>query len=115
MKVYTCPTECPAPTPDYTNYDSAKEIRAEKDHQEQLAKWLRANGFNGKHTGGIYRQGVADGYAMYMLADGPKSCLIHLPYGDAYQARDVEYVPKKEIIRRIEAEKKFREIWDKKS
>jgi hypothetical protein len=114
MKVYSCPAEVPAPTPNYRNYDSAKELAAEKKHQADLAKWLKTMGYKGKHTGGIYSVCVADGKAAYMLADGPtKSILIHLPYGDAYESRDVEFIPKKEIIRRIEAEKKFREIWNR--
>ena len=107
MKVYTCPPSLPAPTIDYRNYDSAKEIAAEQEHSNKLKTWLKLNGCTGKYTGEIFSAGVADGCAQYMLADGRKSCLIHLPYGDAYQYRDVEFLPKKEIIRRIEADKKI--------
>jgi hypothetical protein len=31
---------------------------------------------------------------------------MHLPYGDAYQYRDVEFLPKDEIIRRIDMDAK---------
>jgi len=113
MKVYTCPKEVPAPTPDYSNYDSAKVLADENLHQARLVKWLKKGGYTGKYTGEIYSVGVADGHANYMVADGPKSCLIHLPYGDAYDSRDVEFIPKKEIIRRIEARKGFREMWNR--
>lgn len=120
MKVYTCPKQVPAPKPDYANYDSAKEIAAEEQHMADLKAWLVKQGFTGKYTGEIYRTHVADGYAQYMFADvpkgytSPKPFLIHLPYGDAYDSRDVEFLPKKEIIARIEAEKKFRALWNKK-
>ena len=113
MKVYSCPAELPAPQPDYSNYDCNKELAREEAHMEKLAKWLRARGYTGKYTGEIYREGVADGYACYMLADGPQSFLIHLPYGDGYQSRDVLFVPKKEIVKRIEGEKKFRKLFSK--
>lgn len=111
MKIYTCPDEIPAPKPDYDNYDSLKQQQAEENHEKELAKWLKSNGFPGKYTGEIYRVGVADGYARYMVADGRTFCLIHLPYGDAYQSRDVQFLPKKEIIRRVEADKVFRAKW----
>ncbi len=119
MKVYTCPKEVPAPKPDYRNYDHVKEQAAEDKHMADLKAWLVKQGFTGKYTGEIYSVGVADGHAQYMLADvpkgytSPKSFLIHLPYGDAYQSRDIEFIPKKEIIRRIDAHKKFQAVWKK--
>lgn len=117
MKVYSCPKEVPAPQPDYSHYDHKKEMAAEEKHQVALKAWLVKQGFTGKYTGEIYSVGVADGHAQYMLADvppgytSPKSFLIHLPYGDAYDSRDVEFIPKKEIIKRIEAQKKLRAMF----
>lgn len=111
MKIYACPKECPAPTPDYSNYDHNKEIAAENKHMADLKAWLVRQGFTGKYTGEIYKDGVADGYALYMLADGPKSFLIHLPYGDAYQSRDAAFLPKKEIVRRIDADKRLNTLF----
>jgi len=114
MKIYSCPDEVPAPKVDYSaKYDRAKEDAAEKKHMADLAKWLKKSGYTGKYTGEIYRQQIADGYAAYMFGDGSKSCLIHLPYGDGYHARDVEFVPKKEIIARIERDKAFSVMWKK--
>ncbi len=111
MKIYSCPTQVPPPEPDYSNYDHAKEMAAEETHKAKLAAWLKANGFPGKHTGAIYSEGVADGRALYMVADGRTFALIHLPYGDAYQGRNVQFMPKAEVIRRIEAEAKFNAMW----
>jgi hypothetical protein len=108
MKIFNCPKEVPAPKPDYSSrYNRAAEIRAEDKHKTDLMEWLQRAGYTGKQTGKVYRDQVADGYALYMVADGPKSCLIHLPYGDAYHSRDASFLPKKEIIRRIEARRDF--------
>lgn len=115
MKVYSCPKELPAPKIDVANFDWTKHDKAEAAHKKALAKWLKEAGYTGKYTGELVSFPVADGYAQYMMADGPKSFLVHLPYGDAWQYRDVEFLPKKEIIRRIEAEKKFHEIFHRKS
>jgi hypothetical protein len=111
MKIYSCPKEVPAPEPDYGNYDHAKERQAEEAHQANLKAWLQKRGYTGKYTGEIYREGVADGYALYMVGHGRSFCLIHLPYGDAYQSRNVQFLPKKEITRRIDAEKAFSIRW----
>lgn len=113
MKIYSCPSEVPAPTPDYANYNNAKEIAAENKHMADLKAWLKKGGYSGKYTGEIYKEHVADGFALYMVADGSASCLIHLPYGDAYRSRDVGFLPKKEIIRRIEADKAFKALFPK--
>lgn len=113
MKIYSCPKQFPAPTPDYSNYNRAKEEKAEIDHIAQLKEHFIACGYNGKYTGKIYREGVADGYAVYMVVDGPKSFLIHLPYGDGYTAQNVQFLPKKEIIRRIDAQENFNRMFRK--
>ena len=111
MKVFSSPV--PAPEVDYANYDRDKERKREDEHTSSVKKWLLDNGYNGKLTGKIVTFPVADGYAQYMLADGRKSALIHLPYGDAYNYNDVQFLPKKEIIRRIEADKKFNAMFTK--
>jgi len=116
MKIFTCPKDVPAPTPDYgKDYDHNKTIEAEQKHMDDLKAWLKKSGYTGKYTGEIYREGVADGYALYMVADSPKFCLIHLPYGDGYQSRNVGFLPKKEIIRRIEGDKKLAALFRKKA
>jgi len=106
MKVYSVPTEVPVPEVDYSNFNYAKMLKDEEDHQERLKQWLIANGFTGKYTGEIVRFPVADGCATYMLADVPRrSVLVHLPYGDAYEYPYVEHIPKKDIVERIKMQK----------
>lgn len=113
MKVYRCPDEVPAPEVDYSNYDHQKVLRDEEKHQLDLTNWLKSNGYNGPRTGEIYREQIHDGFALYMVGDGRRACLIHLPYGDAYQSRDIHFVPKAEVYRRIDAAKKWQAMFAK--
>lgn len=113
MKIYSCPDEVPPPVVDYDNYDHAKVDDDEAAHMKALSKWLKTKGYTGKHTGEIYREGVADGYARYMVMDGRSFGLVHLPYGDGYQSRDVQFLPKKEIIRRLGLSKKMAALFAK--
>lgn len=112
MKVYSCPKEVPAPQIDFRNYDAKVEEQREQEHQAKLAEWLRQNGYNGQYTGEIYRTPVADGYASYMFGDkGRSGILIHLPYGDAYESRDVSFLTKAAIIARLNSSKKMSSIF----
>jgi hypothetical protein len=113
MKIFTCPKEVPAPAVDYSNYNHAKVAADEEKHMADLKAFLKKAGYTGKHTGEILKEPVADGYALYMVADGRPFALVHLPYGDAYQSRDAAFLPKKEILRRIEADKRFRALFAK--
>lgn len=114
MKVYSCPDECPAPTIDFANYDATEERRKEEEHKQKLTAWLKDAGYTGAFTGETVSFPVADGYAIYMLADGKPSCLIHLPYGDGWHYRDVEFLPKREILKRIQQQKQMASIFDSK-
>lgn len=112
MKIYSCPKEVLFGEPDYANFDIDKERAREETHSSDLKAWLRNAGYDGPNTGRIHSMPVADGHASYMFADrGPDSALIHLPYGDAYQARDVQFVPKTEIIKRMDAAERLSEIF----
>jgi len=114
MKVYALPKELPAPAVDYGNYNREIVARNEGEHQKRLVEWLKKAGFTGKRTGEIVSFQVADGYAQYMLGDGKKSCLIHLTYGDAYSYRDVQFLPKAEVLKRIDAGKRISALFAKK-
>lgn len=113
--MFSCPDACPAPEPDYANYDFEKEQAAEAAHQEALAAWLKANGWAGPRTGKIVRFGVADGHAAYMVADGSRGfSLIHLPYGDAYQFMGIQHWTKKAILEQLDREEKLAALFSKK-
>ena len=100
MKVYACPSQVPVPEPDYKDYK--KQMAAEEKHTADLAAWFIARGYTGKYTGRVYSQSVGDGAAQYMFVHGPtaaKCFLVHLPYGDGYQALHLEFIPASEFIR----------------
>ncbi len=112
MNIYQIPKEVPTPTVDYSNFDLATVEADEKNHQEKLKQHLIAAGYDKPLTGEILREPIADGYAMYMVMDGGRQWgLIHLPYGDAYQSQNIQYLPKAEVKKRIIANKKIRELF----
>ena len=112
MKIFTCPNEVPAPDVDWTNFNHGKMQADEQRHQEALKKHLIGIGYDGEHTGRLISFPVADGSAQYMFADsGRKSALIHLPYGDAYHYRDAEFLPRAEILKRMDQQKRFNDLF----
>ena len=115
MKIFSLPETLPAPTPDYRNYDPKAEQARENAHRAALKAHLIALGYTGKHTGAIYSQQIADGYALYMLADGRGGGLIHLPYGDGYQCPNVQHLPKRVILERIAADARMAAHFAKRS
>ncbi len=102
MKTVLLPKAMQYAEPDYANYDSDSETRREEQHIADLAQWLRQNGYAGPNTGRTLSVPRADGYARYMYADGRTPCLVHLPYGDGWEAPDVKYLPKAEVLRRLD-------------
>lgn len=110
-KIFSLPKEYPAPEIDFKNYNKEKKEENEKKHIEELKKFLIQSGYNKPLTGEIFRSPIADGYAQYMFFDAGKEWgLIHLPYGDAYNNPDVEFLTKSEIKKRIEASKKLKSV-----
>ena len=108
MQICTIPKELPKPTIDYANYDWEKAAADEEKHMADLKAWLIDEGYNGEHTGRIFKEPIADGYALYMVADGPTSALVHLPYGDAYHSENVQYLPKDVVLERCARDEAIR-------
>jgi len=111
MKVYALPAQLPAPKIDFSTFNFEKMRADEEAHQAALKAHMVGVGYAGERTGEVVRFGVADGYAQYMFADaGAKSILVHLPYGDAYSYPDVAFLPRKEVLRRMDSQKKFDQV-----
>lgn len=102
MKIVSIPDQVAYAQPDWTNYDMDAERAREEGHQETLKEWLRGNGWAGPRTGQVLQEPHADGHARYMYADGAKPVLVHLPYGDAWHSPNVEHLPRKEVLKRID-------------
>ena len=109
MKVYALPGELPVPEFSFDGDWAARE----EAHRESVRAWLKQAGYTGKHSGKVLRIPYADGYAEYMLADGTKSFLFHLPYGDGYDSRDVNFLPKKEVLARIEQQERMDALFNR--
>lgn len=115
MKVYGLPEHLENKyAPDYRNFDFDAERKKGEDGIVELKQWLLENGFTGPNTGELVSFGVGDGYATYMFADaGRRSCLIHMNMGmyGEYHYNDVQFLPKAEILKRINQQKKMKAIF----
>lgn len=111
MKIYTLPDEVPMPVFDYLKMSIDEIQDLESNHREDLKNHLISLGYDKPLTGEIYSEVVGDGRAMYMVADGGRNWgLVHLPYGDAYESQNVQFLPKSEIKNRINERKKFQKV-----
>lgn len=113
MKVYALPESLPVPAFDFNDIGGWQ--KREEAHRESVRQWLKANGYTGKNSGRILRLPFADGYAEYMMAEGSQSFLFHLPYGDGYDSREVNFLPKKEVLARIEQQEKLDALFKRKA
>jgi hypothetical protein len=112
MKVYDGPDHITLNYNYGAKFDLAAESAKERKYAEDMKAWLVEKGYNGKQTGGVVSFGVADGHASYMYGDaGAKSVLIHLKIGDAWNFREVSFLPRKEILRRLETFESFLETF----
>lgn len=60
---------------------------------------VRKLGYTGKFTGKLVRDGVADGYATYMIMDtGTSIRLMHLDWCDGYQSQWAHRWTKKDVL-----------------
>lgn len=88
-KIYSPPEDIgPAPRmKDFMvdgKFDGKKMEEDEEKWTEKLRDWCKMNS-SGKYVGEIVQQGVADGYAQYMVLSLRPLALIHLALGDGYQ------------------------------
>lgn len=102
MKIYTIDAIQP---PNLMLIPWHEFVKAERAYKLAIKDHLDALGYLGPLTGKIVSFPVADSRAEYMYAQAPgsprKDCLVHLPLGDAWEYRDVQYIPRAEIIRRL--------------
>jgi len=81
----------PIPAPPFNVRATYAQARAEEaDYIAAVATALRGMGWVGPLTGEVVRFPIADGYALYMVAEPPPKTrgaamsLVHLPLGDAW-------------------------------
>ena len=115
-KIYGPPASIARPTFDFTNFDLDRHQEKINAYHAEIKDWLvKEGGATGPHTGRIYSEPVADGRASYMVMDGPvrKFALVHMDYDDGYQSQNVEFLPKSEIISRIDKSERLAELFRK--
>jgi len=107
------PEEIEAPgMGDWTVYEKQCD-----EYKQKLREWCK------KHTdskselvGEIYRHGVADGYAQYMVFRTRPLQLIHLETGDAWYLPDVHIrgLRLQDIKKHVEGAREIRKLFSKK-
>lgn len=88
-KIYATPEHIKEPEIDYSApYDYEKETAREEKFLAELKEWVVENG-QGPLRGELVREGVADGYALYMVYSHKPFSMIHIRLGDGYSAGPV--------------------------
>jgi len=114
-KIYDPPKEI-KPTPELRDFrvdgkfDSKKMDEAEEKWIGELRTWCKANS-NGEYVGEVVHQGVADGYAQYMVYSLKPLELIHIPLGDSYQFQWAHRWTASDIKMMIEQRKKMKSMF----
>ena len=111
-KIYAPPKEVePAPKMrDFMidgKFDSIKMDEAEEKWVDKLRDWCKKNSSERKYVGEIIQQGVADGYAQYMVRSLRPLVLLHLSLGDGYQFQWAHRWTVSDIKMMIDQEKKM--------
>lgn len=101
-KIYNLPEGIEVPSLDVKDI-KGYEVKC-NELRENLKKWLKYNGFTGKHSGTCISFPVADGYAEYMVVNLRPVQLIHIPVWDAWNYPQAKYITAKEITDKIEAD-----------
>ena len=116
MKVYAVPDAIKVPEFQDCmvngSFDPAKYDTSNDRFFDDLEAELRRMGYTGKRTGKLWRSPMADGYAIYMVAEkGSTMVLIHCPIGDAWCLPEWQTrgLTRAEVIKRVDAPKLFGE------
>lgn len=92
-------------------FNMKKMEEVEEKWTETLRDWCKVNSPGRKYVGEIIRQGVADGYAQYMVLSLKPLVLIHLSLGDAYQFQWAHRWTASDVKEMIEREKKMQSLF----
>ena len=91
-------------------FDNKGYMEAEQQYTKELEEYCLENN-SGKYVGKVARFGVADGYAMYMVASLRPLEMIHLPLGDAYNFPYVDRLKAKDFKENIDRQERLAEIF----
>ena len=114
-KIYTAPEEIAKPEFDFSNFNAEKHDAKEAKYVEDIKQYLRERGYDGKNMGEILQFPAADSHASYMVVSMKPLMLMHLELGDAWTFQYAHLLTAKEVNKKIDAEKKWKEFIKKNS
>ena len=96
MKIYSCSV----PTDQVSSYLNRDWQKEEEENLLANMEAARALGYTGKLTGKVVRDGVADGYACYMVMQAPSGAisLMSMDWCDGYQSPWAHRWTKKDVL-----------------
>jgi len=114
-KIYAPPKDI-GPAPGWKDFEvdgkfnMKKMEEVEKEWTDKLRTWCKMNS-NSKYVGEVIQEGVADGYAQYMVFNLRPLELIHLSLGDAYQFQWAHRWTASDVKMMIERQKKMQSLF----
>jgi hypothetical protein len=108
-KVYAAPVSIKPPVFDYKDIAGSKT--SEKAYIEQVKAWARKP--SDQYAGEEISFSHADGYACYIVLTSKPVVLIHLEIGDCWDSPLADKITAKELIKKIENNKKINELFPK--
>lgn len=111
--IFAAPPEIPVPQLDFRAKEGVDAYHKECDeYVQKVQEWARANTRSKNDLVGlVFRYGVADGYAQYVVLDTKPLRLVHLPIGDAWHIPDI--VRRGLCLKDIQQQKERSEAWAK--
>lgn len=112
-KVYNPPSDIKVPSLfDFIKpkFDRVAYEAAEQNYIAEVKEYLKAWA-DKPSFGEVISFQVADGYALYLVADLKPVTLVHLPLGDAWHYEGASKLTAKNVLALIERQKSLREIF----
>tara|TARA_R100001244_G_C5077280_1_gene112959 strand:+ start:177 stop:503 length:327 start_codon:yes stop_codon:yes gene_type:complete len=103
-KVYRCPDHIQRPD---LSAGWKKWKKLDKQYIDEVRAWCKEQNPKGQLVGEIFRYGVADGFAEYMVWSLQPLKLIHLEVGDAWHFQYIEKMNAKDIRQNIEGSRRL--------
>lgn len=93
--------------------DRQTMLDKDEQYEKDVEAKIRELGYNTPFTGKMIRFGVADGYAVYMIASIKPLVLIHLEYGDAWNFQYVHLLTATEVKKKVEQQEEMSKLFAK--
>jgi len=112
-QVYSTPEEVKRPEINFSNFNYKKYEEECNQYLENLKKFLKDRGYQGKNFGEVIKFPVADGHAQYMVMSMRPLQLIHLDLDDAWDYQNVDLMTAKRVQQMIDRDKAMQTLFGK--